>query len=109
MPSLPRLALALAVVAALSACQPEPEAKYAKDLNSCELLPREVARKVTDVGPKLGPAEEKTWNFIVTFKYCQWRYGLRETARDRARRGASGRSRAAFALTSRRPPAVLAF
>lgn len=69
-----RLAVAFAAVVLLSACQPEPEAKYPKDLNSCELLPREAARKVTDVGAKLGPPEEKTFNFIVTYKYCKWSY-----------------------------------
>ncbi|GAB3939311.1 hypothetical protein GCM10029976_055260 [Kribbella albertanoniae] len=74
MPPLTRLAVALSAVALLAACQPEPEAKYAKDLNSCELLPRETARRIMDVGPKLGPAEEKTWNFLVTYKYCQWTY-----------------------------------
>ncbi|MFK4083855.1 hypothetical protein ACI2LF_07100 [Kribbella sp. NPDC020789] len=74
MPPLMRPAVVLAAVVLLSACQPEPEAKYPADLNACELLPREAARRITDVGPSLGPAEEKTWNVIVTYKYCQWSY-----------------------------------
>jgi hypothetical protein len=73
MPALRLVVIAL-IVALLPGCQAKPEAKYPQSLSACELLPREAAVRVTDVGGKLGAAQAKESHVLVPYQYCLWEY-----------------------------------
>lgn len=73
MPALRLVVIAL-ILALLPGCQAKPEAKYPQSLSACELLPREAAARVTDVGGKLGAAQAKESRVLVPYKYCLWEY-----------------------------------
>ena len=55
-------------------CRPQADAKYPATLTACDLLPREAAVQVTDVGAQLGTAQAKESHVIVPYKYCEWSY-----------------------------------
>ena len=62
------------LVVLVPACQAKPEAKYPTSLTPCELLPREAAVRVTDVGTKLGAGQAKESHVLIRYKYCEWYY-----------------------------------
>ncbi|MGZ0149304.1 hypothetical protein ACXJJ3_19705 [Kribbella sp. WER1] len=70
----PRLVAIVLVLAVLSGCQSKVDAKYPESLSACELLPREQAVRVTDVGARLGTAQEKESHVLLPYKYCLWSF-----------------------------------
>ncbi|MFF0266561.1 hypothetical protein [Kribbella sp. NPDC004536] len=70
----PRLVAIVLVLVVLSGCQPKVDARYPNTLTACDLLPREAAVRVTDVGAQLGTAQAKESHVIVPYKYCEWSY-----------------------------------
>jgi hypothetical protein len=71
---MPRLAVVVLLLAALCGCQAKADAKYPGTLTACELLPREAAVRVTDVGTKLSAGQAKESHVIVPYKYCLWSF-----------------------------------
>jgi hypothetical protein len=70
----PRLVVIVLVLAVLSGCHAKADAKYPQDLSACDLLSRETAARVTDVGARLGAAQEKESQVPLPFKYCEWSF-----------------------------------
>ncbi|MFD7153808.1 hypothetical protein ACFV9C_04390 [Kribbella sp. NPDC059898] len=70
----PRMVAIVLVLAVLAGCQATVDAKYPGTLTACDLLPRDQAIQVTDVGAKLSTAQAKESHVLVPYKYCLWSY-----------------------------------